>query len=180
MDIKMNISGSRFMKTIRYGIVLAAVMLLAACGGSSSGSFQSGGSARMSIQTGDSEVETGESTTVTVSFENSDKTPVKYGTTVTLTSSDPSIGQVAAMSDDSDGEVGGGTEAGASAQATTNGGKAYFMFSGGTDTGTVTLTASANNPAGSGSVTATAGIEVVQGRGIKPGQIGRAAGRERV
>src|SRR5690625_3837375 len=117
MDIKMNISGSRFMKTIRYGIVLAAVMLLAACGGSSSGSFQSGGSARMSIQTGDSEVETGESTTVTVSFQNSDKTPVKNGTTVTLTSSDPRIGLVAAMSDDSDGEVGGGTEAGASAQA---------------------------------------------------------------
>jgi len=169
MDIKMNISGSRFMKTIRYGIVLAAVMLLAACGGSSSGSFQSGGSARMSIQTGDSEVETGESTTVTVSFQNSDKTPVKNGTTVTLTSSDPRIGLVAAMSDDSDGEVGGGTEAGASAQATTNGGKAYFMFSGGTNAGTVTLTASANNPAGSGSVTATAGIEVVQGRGIKPG-----------
>src|SRR5690625_6295658 len=72
------------------------------------------------------------------------------------------------MSDDSDGEVGGGTEAGASAQATTNGGKAYFMFSGGTDTGTVTLTASANNPAGSGNVTATAKIEVVQGE-IKPG-----------
>src|SRR5690625_1238629 len=162
MDIKLNISGSRFMKIIRYGIVLAAAALLAACGGSSSGSFQSGGSARMSIQTGDSEVETGESTTVTVSFQNSDKTPVTNGTTVTLTSSDPRIGLVAAMSDDSDGEVGGGTEAGASAHATTNGGKAYFMFSGGTNAGTVTLTASANNPAGSGSVTATAAVEVVE------------------
>ncbi|MDZ7791944.1 MAG: hypothetical protein U5L08_15885 [Xanthomonadales bacterium] len=148
------------MKTMRYGIILAATALLAACGGSSSGSFDNGGSASMSITVESAEVPTNNSIPVTVRFRTADSSAVPDGTTVTLNSSNTSRGVVAADE--------AGASSGASATATTSGGQANFIFTARSNTGTVTLTASGNNPSGSGTVSATRDIDVVEGGDGEP------------
>ncbi|WP_376692290.1 hypothetical protein [Wenzhouxiangella sp. EGI_FJ10409] len=143
------------MKIIRYGIILAATALLAACGGSSSGSFDNGGSASMSITVESAEVTTNSSMQVTVRFRAADGSSVSDGTQVTLNSSNTNRGVVAA--DES------GASSGASATTTTSGGQANFVFTARSNTGTVTLTASGSNPSGSGTVSASRDIDVIEG-----------------
>src|SRR5699024_1408818 len=150
-------SGLRFMKTIRYGIILAATALLAACGGSSSGSFDNGGSASMSIAVESSQVATNSSIQVTVRFRAADGSAVADGTEVTLNSSNANRGVVSAM----------GESSGASASTTTSGGQANFNFTARSNTGSVTLTASAANPSGAGTVSATREIEVIEDPGAE-------------
>lgn len=145
-------SGFRFMKIIRYGIILAAIGLLAACGGSSSGSFDGGGSATMSITVESTEVATGSSISVTVRFRAADGSAVADGTQVTLNSSNTNRGVVSTVDGSS----------GASATTGTSGGQANFIFTARDNTGTVTLSASGNNPSGAGTVSATRDIEVIQ------------------
>ena len=140
------------MKIMRYGIILAAIGLLAACGGSSSGSFDNGGSASMSITVESAEVPTNSSIQVTVRFRNADGSAVADGTQVTLNSSNTNRGVVAAP----------GGASGASATTATAGGQANFTFTARSNTGTVTLTASGNNPSGSGTVSTTRDIDVVE------------------
>lgn len=147
-------SGFRFMKIIRYGIILAAIGLLAACGGSSSGSFDGGGSATMNITVGSTEVATNSSINVTVRFRNADGSSVTDGTQVTLNSSDTSRGVVAADE--------AGASSGASATTTTSGGQANFIFTARSNTGSVTLTASGANPSGSGTVSTSRDITVIE------------------
>src|SRR5690606_18409854 len=124
-------SGFRFMKIFRYGIIVAASAILAACGGSSSGSFDNGGSANMSITAESSEVATNSTIQITVRFRAADGTAVSDGTEVTLNSSNTNRGAVAAVDDPQ--------AAGASATATTSGGVANFWFTARNNTGTVTL-----------------------------------------
>lgn len=142
------------MNIIRYGIILAATAVLAACGGSSSGSFNDGGSASMSITVESAEVPTNSSIQVTVRFRAADGSAVADGTAVTLNSSNTNRGVVSAD--------GGDTAAGASATATTSGGQANFIFTARSNTGTVTLTASGANPSGSGTISASRNIDVIE------------------
>lgn len=142
------------MKIIRCGIILAATAVLAACGGSSSGGFDNGGSASLNITVDSTEVPTNSSTQVTARFRAADGSAVADGTQVTLSSSNTNRGVVAA--DES------GASSGASATATTSGGQANFVFTARSNTGTVTLTASADNPSGSGTITSTRDIDVIE------------------
>lgn len=142
------------MKIFRYGIIVAASAILAACGGSSSGSFDNGGTANMSITAESSEVATNSTIQVTVRFRAADGTAVSDGTEVTLNSSNTNRGAVAAVDDPQ--------AAGASATATTSGGMANFWFTARNNTGTVTLTASGANPSGSGTVSASITINVIE------------------
>src|SRR5699024_7283274 len=139
---------------IRYGIILAATAVLAACGGSSSGSFDGGGSASMSITVESGEVPTNSSMQVTVRFRAADGSAVADGTQVTLNSSNTNRGVVQAD--------GAGESAGASASATTTGGQANFIFTARSNAGSVTLTASGSNPSGAGTVSVSRDIEVVE------------------
>jgi hypothetical protein len=154
MDNTSKQSGFRFMNIIRYGIILAATALLAACGGSSSGSFDNGGSASMSITVESSEVPTNSSIQVTVRFRAADGSAVADGTQVTLNSSNTNRGVVQA--------VDGDNAAGASATAPTSGGQANFFFTARSNTGTVTLTASGANPSGSGTVSTSRDVDVIE------------------
>ncbi len=154
MNITSKNSGFRFMKIIRYGIILAATALLAACGGSSSGSFDNGGQASMSITVESNEVPTNSSIQVTVRFRQADGSAVSDGTQVTLSSDNTSRGVVAA--DES------GASSGASATTGTSGGQASFIFTARSDTGTVTLSASGSNPSGAGTVSTTRDIDVIE------------------
>ncbi|NBB93880.1 MAG: hypothetical protein GVY32_12020 [Gammaproteobacteria bacterium] len=143
------------MKIFRYGIIVAATALLAACGGSSSGSFDNGGSASLTITSESSEVAQNATVQITVRFRNADGSTVSDGTEVTLNSSNTNLGEVAAVDDPS--------AATASATAATGGGVANFWFTAGTNsTGTVTLTASADNPSGAGTVSASININVIE------------------
>ncbi|MDX1450295.1 MAG: hypothetical protein R3246_14690, partial [Acidimicrobiia bacterium] len=154
MNTTPKLSGFRFMKSIRYGIILVSAALLAACGGSSSGSFDGGGSASMSITVESAEVPSGSTIQVTVRFRNADGSAVSDGTQVTLNSSNTNRGVVSSTAD--------GSASGASATTTTTGGQANFFFTARSSTGTVTLTASGNNPSGSGTISATRTIDVVE------------------
>ncbi|WP_376697402.1 hypothetical protein [Wenzhouxiangella sp. EGI_FJ10305] len=154
MNITSKNSGFRFMKIIRYGIILAATALVAACGGSSSGSFDNGGSASLSISVESNEVPTNSSIQVTARFRAADGSAVADGTQVTLSSSNTNRGVVAA--DES------GASSGASATTTTSGGQASFIFTARSKTGTVTLTASGDNPSGSGTISSTRDVDVVE------------------
>lgn len=154
MDNTSKHSGFRFMNTIRYGIILAATALLAACGGSSSGSFDDGGSASMSITVESGEVPTNSSMQVTVRFRAADGSAVADGTEVTLTSSNTNRGVVQAD--------GASDSAGASATATTTGGQVNFIFTARSNTGTVSLTASGANPSGSGTISTSRDINVIE------------------
>lgn len=152
MNITSKNSGFRFMKIFRYSIILVTAALLAACGGSSSGGFDDGGSASMSITVESSEVATNSSTSVGVRFRAADGSAVADGTAVTLRSSNTNRGVVSPV----------GGSSGESATATTSGGQANFTFTARSSTGPVTLTASGSNPSGSGTVSTTLGIEVIE------------------
>src|SRR5690554_7358973 len=134
MILTIKNSGQRNMKIFKFGIIAAATALLAACGGSSSGSFDTGGSASMSISAESTEVATNSTIQVTVRFRNADNSAVSDGTQVTLNSSDASRGGVSAVDDPQ--------QAGASASTTTSGGVANFWFTARNNTGQVTLSAS--------------------------------------
>jgi hypothetical protein len=147
-------SGSRFMKIMKYGIILLASALLAACGGSSSGSFDEGGSASMSITVESAEVPTNSSITVTVNFRAADGSAVPNGTEVSLSSNNTNRGVVSTTET--------GASSGASATTTTSGGVANFVFTARNNTGTVTLSASGANPSGSGTISATRNVDVIE------------------
>lgn len=154
MDIKPKNSGPRFMKFLKHCAIVIAAATLAACGGSSSGSFDDGGSASMSISVESTEVAAGSSIQVTVTFRAADGTAVADGTQVTLSSSNANRG-VVAPADDS-------TGSGASASAPTSGGQASFIFTARSNTGSVELTASGANPSGSGTVTRSVTLDVIE------------------
>jgi hypothetical protein len=142
------------MKFLKHCAIAIAAATLAACGGSSSGSFDDGGSASMSISVESTEVAAGSSIQVTVTFRAADGTAVADGTQVTLSSSNANRG-VVAPADDS-------TGSGASASAPTSGGQASFIFTARSNTGSVELTASGANPSGSGTVTRSVTIDVIE------------------
>ena len=151
------------MKMIRqFGIVIG-VLALAACGGSSSDSLGGGGSGTLTA--------TAERTTVSANPQNRAPSPdspfsvqinvrvttatggtVVDGTSVNLASNNVARGVVSPV-DNPD-------QAGSSATATTSGGTARFLFTSGTETGTVRLDASAQNPGGSGTLTDSVTITV--------------------
>lgn len=148
MKFTMNNSGSRFMKTISYGLILATSMLLVACGGSSSGSFQSGGTPSLSITAGNTQVQARNTTQINVHFRGADGKSIADGTEVVLRSDNELRGLVSAHLED-DGEGGGSIgEASVSASASTVGGRASFTFIAGDQTGPVQLTASGTSPSG--------------------------------
>lgn len=148
------------MKTVRYGIIVAATAILAACGGSSSGSFDDGGSASMTINAESNEVATGTTVQVTVSFRAADGSTVDDGTEVTLNSENTNRGVVS--------DTEGSDSAGASASTGTSGGQANFFFTARDNTGTVTLTASGDNPSGAGTVSASIDIDVIDDPDSEP------------
>ena len=144
------------MKAPRIFVALVSILLLAACGGSSSGSLETGGAARLTVSPVQSSLEAASecgsvSTQVNVRFTQANGTVVSDGTTVSLTSSNSNVGTVGPLNSDN----GSG-----SASATTSGGTAQFRFFSGSQAGQVTLTASGNNPAGAGTVTGSGVITV--------------------
>ena len=136
------------MKAPRIFVALVSILLLAACGGSSSGSLDTGGAARLTVTPVNSTVlaaagQCQPSTQVNVRFTQANGSPVADGSQVSLVSSDTARGSIA------------------QSPATTSGGLAQFQFLSGSQSGVVTLTASANNPSGAGTVSASASVEVV-------------------
>ncbi len=147
------------MKMIRHlGIVLGVLALAACGGGSSDNSLGDGGSASLTI--------TADRTTVTANPQN--RSPgadspfsvqvnvrmtnptggvVSDGTTINLASENSSLGVVS--------PVDAPEQAGSSASATTSGGVARFHFTSGSESGTVQLDASAQNPGGGSTLTAS-------------------------
>ena len=145
------------MKMIRqFGIVIGVLALAACGGGSSNNSLGDGGSGSLSV--------TADRTTVSANPQNrapSSDSPfsvqvnvrvttatgatVADGTSVNLASSNSARGVVSPV-DNPD-------QAGSSATATTSGGTARFLFTSGTETGSVRLDGSAQNPGGSGTLT---------------------------
>jgi len=161
--------GMNTMKSIQYLGVIAATLILVACGGgSSNNSFGGGGNASLSISTAASSVtanpqnfapdpDSPYTTQVTVTFRAANGQPVADGTNVTLSSSNVARGVVS--------PINAPGETGSSAQITTAGGRAEFWFTAGSQTGTVTLTATAANPAGGAGLSATRQISVEPGTG---------------
>lgn len=145
------------MKTAQWLAASVAIIVLTACGGGSSGSFDAGREARVSITAMQTSIEAAAfecrpSTQVNVRFVNANGTSVADGTVVSLSSSNSANGTVDSLQ---------GSTPGGSATATTSGGTAQFRFFSGTQPGSVTLTASGDNPSGVGSVTATQVITVI-------------------
>ncbi|MBB6087478.1 Ig-like domain-containing protein [Wenzhouxiangella marina] len=157
------------MKSIQYLVVVAATLMLAACGGgSSNNSFGGGGTASLTVTVASSTVtvnpqnfapdpDSPYTTQVTVIFRDASGQPVADGTTVTLSSSSVARGVVS--------PIDAPTATGSSATNATAGGRAQFWFTAGSQTGTVTLTASAANPSGGTGITAAATINVEPGVG---------------
>ena len=152
------------MRTLKTYLVVFTAALLVACGGGSSGSFDGGRDARLTVSPQASSVDanpnnlapnpdSGRTVQVNVSFVLANGNPADDGLSVTLSSSNASRGVISTLEDPA--------ETGASATATTSGGTARFWFTSGTQTGPVTLSASAANPSGVGSLSASATIEVV-------------------
>lgn len=164
MNPKSQSTTGHGMKTAQWLFATLAVLTLIACGGGSSGSFDEGRPARLAISPASSSVEANPTalapdpnapftTQVNVNMTLANGSAPADGTTVTLSSSNAARGQISPLT--------APTNLGSSATATTSGGRASFWFTSGAQTGAVTLTASAANPAGSGNITATATIEVV-------------------
>jgi hypothetical protein len=157
------------MKSIQYLGVFAAALILVACGGgSSNNSFGGGGTASLSISSASGTVtvnpqnfqpspDSPYTTQVTVQFRAANGQPVADGTSVTLSSSSAARGVVSPFNLP--------TETGSSATAGTAGGRAEFWFTAGGQSGTVTLTASAANPAGGAGLSAVITVNVVPGDG---------------
>lgn len=160
----INIKGYAAMKAPKLILALFSLMLLAACGGSSSDSFSTGGAARLTVAPLQSSVEASAhecrpTVQVNVRFTQADGSPVADGTSISLSSSNSAIGTVGALS------AGSGS---GSATATTSGGTAQFRFFSGAQTGQVTLTASGNNPSGAGTVTGTGAMTVTESTCRRP------------
>jgi len=157
------------MKSIRYLGVFAAALVLAACGGgSSNNSFGGGGSASLTISAASGTVtvnpqnfspdpDSPYTTQVTVQFRAANGQPVADGTAVTLSSSNAARGLVSPIDQP--------TQVGSSASIGTAGGRAEFWFTAGSQTGTVTLTATAANPAGGQALSAAITVNVQPGAG---------------
>ncbi len=146
-----------FMKTAQWLVACMAIIVLTACGGGSSGSFDAGREGRISITPLQASIEAAAfecrpSAQVNVRLVNANGTSVADGTVVSLSSSNSASGTVDSLQGDSPG---------GSATAPTSGGTAQFRFFSGTQPGPVTLTASATNPSGVGTVTATQVITVI-------------------
>lgn len=153
------------MNVLRPFSILAASLIVVACGGSSSGSFDEGGSASLSITAEENEVpanpqnfapnpDADYTVQVNVRFTRANGSSVSDGTQVSLSSSNSARGTVSPVSDPDDN--------GGSATTGTSGGVARFLFTSGPETGGVTLSASGSNPSGSGSVNATFEMTVVE------------------
>ncbi|QOC21854.1 hypothetical protein IC757_12560 [Wenzhouxiangella sp. AB-CW3] len=139
------------MKVLRNTFILAASLVLVACGGSSSGSFDRGGAAKMSVSAETTSVPAkGQhfvpnpamdyTIQVNVEFLGSDNRPVPDGTEVNLSSSSSGRGVVAPIDEPE--------STGGQATSTTSGGTASFWFVSGSNQGEVTLTASGTAPSG--------------------------------
>lgn len=134
------------MTTISRWVLLTSILaLLAACGGSSSGGFGSGGEPSITIQAsttsvpanpGDFQPDPDSEFTVPINVRVrlANGTSPADGTGVTLASSNGSVGVVSSTADP--------LETGTQAAAGTSGGTASFWFTSGPQEGTVTLTAS--------------------------------------
>lgn len=155
------------MKAIQLLGVLTASLVLAACGGgSSNNSFGGGGTANLSVTAASNTVtvnpqnfapdpDSPYTTQVTVRLRAANGTAVADGTSVTLSSSNSSRGVVSPIDAPS--------ETGSSATSPTSGGLAQFWFTAGEQTGTVTLTASAADPASGNNLSASVQITVEAG-----------------
>ena len=154
------------MKTSKLLIACLATVVLVACGGGSSGSFDAGREARLTVSPMQSTLEAAAfecrpSTQVNVRFQQANGSSVADGTSVSLSTSSSAIGTVAPLS---------GGSPGGSASATTSGGTAQFRFFSGSETGQVTLTASGSNPSGVGTVTAANTVTVTESTCEPPAQ----------
>lgn len=155
------------MKAIRLLGVLTASLVLAACGGgSSNNSFGGGGTANLSVTAASNTVtvnpqnfapdpDSPYTTQVTVRLRAANGTAVADGTSVTLASSNSSRGVVSPIDAPS--------ETGSSATSPTSGGLAQFWFTAGEQTGTVTLTASAADPASGNNLSSSVQVTVEAG-----------------
>lgn len=164
MNPKSELKKGLAMKTARWIVACLAVGTLVACGGGSSGSFDGGREARLSVAPLASSVEANPSNLapnpnapftvqVNVNLTLANGGAPADGTTISLASSNASRGLISSTATPA--------VTGTSATATTSGGRASFWFTAGAQTGPVTLTASAANPSGVGNLSATASIEVV-------------------
>ncbi len=155
------------MKSARFAFAAIAALALAACGGSSSGSLDSGGVGTLTVSPSASSIEAASlqcspNMQVNVRVSQATGSPVADGTSVSLSSSSSARGRVAALSTP---EALGG-----SATATTAGGVAQFLFVSGESTGVVTLTGSTQNPSGAGTLTGSATIQVAESTCEEPEQ----------
>ncbi|HMA98203.1 MAG TPA: hypothetical protein VKO38_01970, partial [Wenzhouxiangella sp.] len=152
------------MNYLKAGFAFFTVLTLVACGGGSSGSFDAGREARMTVTPQQSSVEANPSNLapdpdapftaqvdVRLVLANGDM--ANDGTSITLSSSSAARGVISPLS--------APAETAASATATTTGGVARFWFTASSQTGPVSLTASTQNPAGTGTLSASSQIEVV-------------------
>ena len=134
------------MNTIfRWALPITILALLSACGGSSSGGFGSGGTPTVTIQASTTSVPANPggfqpdpdsefTVPVNVRVRLANGTAPADGTTVTLSSTNSSVGVVSSTGDP--------LAAGATASNGTSGGTATFWFTSGPQDGTVTLRAS--------------------------------------
>lgn len=164
MNLKPNSRKGPVMKAAQWLAAALAASILAACGGGSSGSFDAGREARLSVAPAATSVPANPSNfspnpnaaftiQVNVNLTLANGSPAADGTTISLSSSNAARGVISTLA--APGETGG------SATATTSGGRASFWFTSGSQTGSVTLTASTANPSGVGNLSASATIEVV-------------------
>jgi len=154
------------MRASQFFGVLAGTLFLAACGGSSDNSFGGGGTASLSIFATVTSVTVNSqdfapdpdgphTVQVTVRFRNATGGAVADGTSVTLSSSDSARGVVSPIDSPND--------TASSVNSPTSAGQAQFWFTAGSQTGTVTLTASAVDPASGNTLTATLRMTVDPG-----------------
>ncbi|MEE4638026.1 MAG: hypothetical protein V2J42_04745 [Wenzhouxiangella sp.] len=152
------------MKYLKAGLTVIAAMAIVACGGGSSGSFDAGRDARLTVSPQQESVEANPSdlapnpdasftVQIDVRLVLANGNMAADGTAITLSSSSAARGVLSTLAAPAD--------TGASVTTTTTGGVARFWFTSGRDTGSVTLTASTQNPSGVGSLSASAQIEVV-------------------
>ncbi len=159
----INMNMSKFL-----GVVACALILAACGGGSSNQSMGPGPSGSLQISTASGQVlanpegfapnpDSPHTTEIQVRFRQASGSNVADGTTVNLSTSNSSVGLVSPINDPA--------ASGSSAASTTAAGVARFWFNAGSQAGTVTLTASAANPAGGGNLSASLSITVAPNDG---------------
>jgi hypothetical protein len=163
------------MKAIRHLGLATGVLVLAACGGGSSdNSFGTGGRASLSIAADSNSVPANpqgfapspsspHTVQVTVRFNRATGGAVADGTNVNLSSSNANVGVVSPVDEP--------TDTGSTASSPTAGGQARFWFTSRDRTGNVTLTASASDPNGGGTISASLQMSVVDDDGTGPNRI---------